>query len=362
LKTREPSADDNQRRCASCHGDSERGGDSLQRAAPPSDMHGARAPGSAGVGPHLSHVYGSDTHGPVPCAECHIVPEQTDTPGHADDALPAEVRFGSLASTRSRAPRYDREQSRCSDTYCHQNEEPSWSEPRPSSEACGSCHGLPPPLPHPQNPDCSQCHGGVVAEDDRAMREPARHVDGNVDLSGELPCSSCHGSLNPAPPQDLTGGTDPALPGVGAHQVHLAGSERARAVRCNECHRVPEQFADPGHADTPPPAEVIFSGAASAFGGSPAYTNGSCQNVSCHGGYFPRGVRSGGTTTEPLWTRVDGTQATCGSCHGLPPPPPHPYGNLNPVCSACHENIAPDNQTFIRPELHVDGVVTYDVP
>jgi hypothetical protein len=32
------------------------------------------------------------------------------------------------------------------------------------------------------------------------------------------------------------------------------------------------------------------------------------------------------------------------------------------VCSACHENIAPDNQTFIRPELHVDGVVTYDVP
>jgi hypothetical protein len=45
----------------------------------------------------------------------------------------------------------------------------------------------------------------------------------------------------------------------------------------------------------------------------------------------------------------------------LPPPPPHPYAALNPVCSACHENIAPDNTTFERPELHVDGVVTFGV-
>ena len=52
----------------------------------------------------------------------------------------------------------------------------------------------------------------------------------------------------------------------------------------------------------------------------------------------------------------------CGSCHGLPPPPPHPYASLNPVCNKCHEDIAPDNVSFLRAELHVDGIVTFKVP
>ncbi|HTA90226.1 MAG TPA: CxxxxCH/CxxCH domain-containing protein, partial [Polyangiaceae bacterium] len=118
----------------------------------------------------------------------------------------------------------------------------------------------------------------------------------------------------------------------------------------------------PGHITSDGPATLIFSGAATAFGASPQYSNGTCQSSSCHGAIFPDGNPSDNTLTTPAWTRVDGTQASCGTCHGLPPPPPHPYLQLNPVCSACHEDIAPDNKTFLRPDLHVDGIVTFNVP
>ena len=50
------------------------------------------------------------------------------------------------------------------------------------------------------------------------------------------------------------------------------------------------------------------------------------------------------------------------ACHSLPPPAPHPYLQFNPVCSACHQDIAPDNKTFVRPDLHADGIVTFSVP
>lgn len=48
----------------------------------------------------------------------------------------------------------------------------------------------------------------------------------------------------------------------------------------------------------------------------------------CHGA-----VEKGGSATAPKWTQVDGTQVTCGSCHGLPPPAPHPEGTN---CASCH--------------------------
>jgi predicted CxxxxCH...CXXCH cytochrome family protein len=92
----------------------------------------------------------------------------------------------------------------------------------------------------------------------------------------------------------------------------------------------------------------------------PSYAPGSCRNTACHGGSFPvRGHDSGGTLTTPNWTVVDGTQAACGTCHGLPPPRPHPYYSED--CGRCHENMSPDGKTFLRPELHVDGVVTFQL-
>ncbi|MEZ4373687.1 MAG: hypothetical protein R3B07_22900 [Polyangiaceae bacterium] len=50
-----------------------------------------------------------------------------------------------------------------------------------------------------------------------------------------------------APPFDLSGNTATSFPGVGTHQVHLAGSTNFRAVACSDCH----QGAHGGHHTGP---------------------------------------------------------------------------------------------------------------
>jgi predicted CxxxxCH...CXXCH cytochrome family protein len=199
----------------------------------------------------------------------------------------------------------------------------------------------------------------VVGSDDRSIADRLRHVDGIVDVTTDQSCTSCHGDEDPAPPFDLAQNTETAAPGVGAHRTHLDGTPRSRPLACTECHQVPERLLDPGHVDSSGPSEVTLSGVAVSFGEGAVYENGRCSNTSCHGAIFPEGRASGGTNVAPEWTRVNGTEAACGSCHALPPPAPHPRGDLNPTCSACHENIEPDNVTFNRPELHVDGTVTF---
>lgn len=348
--------------CASCHGEANRSGDRLQRAAPPHDLSGSMDTAHPGVGAHEIHVYESPTHEAIACNECHVVPEAVDSLGHADDWAPAELTFGSLARTSGNKPAYDPASRTCADSYCHGSSEPTWTEPRSSDDACGSCHGLPPPAPHPQMAECSTCHGSVVGADSRTILDRTRHVDGVVDVAAPPGCTGCHGSENAAPPADLEGIAATSSPGVGAHQTHVLGTASSRAVDCGDCHRVPVALTSQGHVDTALPAEVVFSGVAAAYGGAPSYAAGTCQQSSCHGGVFPKGHASGGTNLSPQWTVVNGTQATCGSCHALPPPAPHPKAELNPTCSACHENIASDNATFVRPDLHVDGIVTFEIP
>lgn len=509
--------------CASCHGDPSRAGDVLRRAAPPRDLLGNTDAHNPGVGAHSIHLDPSKTHGAIPCAECHVVPEHVDSPGHADSARPAEVVFGALAKQGGRTRAYDSVARICGNTYCHRRADAVWTEPKTSEAACGSCHGLPPPAPHPQSERCSICHGAVV-DAARNFVAPALHVNGTVEFSSPSKCNDCHGNgNNPAPPLDvsgsadvthlgvgahqvhLTGGTSgrplacdechivpgsvldpghidglpaevqltgaatsggrepvwihasatcsntwchgpdsnasssspkwnetttigctschgnppaaphpqmtdcslchgaviapdditiasrahhvdgqidvavptsctachggpidpapvPGTPGSGAHRTHLDGTSRSRKVLCSECHVVPQTVLAPGHIDTPPPAEVIFSGVAITAGATPVYTAPTCNGTPCHGAAMPDGFASGGANTTPDWTRVDGTQATCGSCHAIPPPAPHPDVSLDPVCSGCHKDIASDNLTFTRPDLHVDGNVTFDLP
>ena len=514
-------------RCSSCHGDATRAGDSLQRSAPPRDLHGASGTTYPGVGAHAIHVYAGKTHGSVACNECHVVPERTDSAGHADSAGPAEIVFGPLAIGVGRTPRYDGIARTCSDTACHgDHAEAVWTEPRASAAACGTCHGLPPALPHPQSQrcaachgqvldsdrhflapelhvdgvvqtsqsacttchgsgddpappsdtlgnqssaaigvgahqvhlnggafsrpvpcsechvvpgaaedaghiegraarvaltavaasgshipswnratascndtwchgpsagaptsspswtasadlgctschgapppaphpqlgNCSGCHGAVVAADNVSIIDRSRHVNGVVDVAFDANCTACHGAINAAPPRALGGESTTSYPGVGAHQAHLATGARSRSVLCSDCHLVPKKVLDPGHLDSALPAEVQFSSAAVAFGGNPSYDNGACQQTSCHGGKFPGTHRSGGSNPSPQWTSVGVGQASCGACHSLPPPAPHPYQN---DCSSCHEDVAKNNVDFVRPELHVDGVVTFTLP
>ncbi|HTQ06955.1 MAG TPA: CxxxxCH/CxxCH domain-containing protein [Polyangiaceae bacterium] len=342
--------------CVLCHG-------SKDNPAPPLDTHGNSDITALGVGAHQAHLMGSATSRALACDECHVVPAEIWDPAHIE-GLPARVVLTGVAASMGRAPEWDHASATCGDTYCHspspgdERSSPLWNVAQ--TLACDGCHALPPPAPHPVYDDCSVCHGAVLEPDNRTFSAPSEHVDGVVDVSLDaLTCTSCHGSAqNPAPPRDAEGNTQTTAPGVGAHQTHVLGTARSRPVPCGECHRVPENVLDPGHIDTPRPAEVVFAGVALAQDAKPVYANGTCRATSCHGAVFPNGDPSGGSNTEPVWTRVDGTQAQCGSCHGIPPPPPHP----NPYpCHLCHQDMAEDDTTFTHPELHVDGIVTFQV-
>jgi predicted CxxxxCH...CXXCH cytochrome family protein len=341
--------------CSACHG-------AGNESAPPNDTHGNETRNTLGVGAHRAHLDGGAFSRPLACAECHSVPLVADERGHAD-GLPAQVSLTGVAESAGRSPNWRREIASCADTWCHgpspseANHSPSWVATEPLT--CIACHAVPPPAPHPQLDDCSRCHGAVVGSDDVTIIDRERHVDGVVDVDLDPDCTSCHGADNPAPPVDVSGQSASTFAGVGAHQAHLGAGGRARPVACAECHAVPAELLDPGHIDSALPAEVAFTGVATAFGAAPVYENGTCRETACHGGVFPNNHRSGGTTLAPRWTQVDGSQASCGACHGLPPPRPHPYTSN---CSQCHENVAADNVSFVRPELHVDGVVTFTIP
>ncbi|HET9954941.1 MAG TPA: CxxxxCH/CxxCH domain-containing protein [Polyangiaceae bacterium] len=349
--------------CSSCHG---RG----KASAPPLDTQGNSSPSSRGVGAHEAHLSGGSNARPLECSECHHVPERIDEPTHAD-GLPAEVSLIGVAQSHDFSARWQPSEARCSDTWCHgptattSRSSPRWDQPQTLD--CTGCHGMPPAAPHPAATQCGFCHSAVVSSDHLTIHDRNRHVDGTVDVAVGNSCTGCHGStdaasaIQAAPPRDLMGGTEPSSRGVGAHSIHLNGTENSRPVPCETCHVVPTRVLAEGHLDGEPP-DVVFSGLASAFGAAPKYIEGRCADTACHGAFFPEGHRSGGSRTTPEWTNPRSSEAACGSCHSLPPPRPHPYAENSPDCSSCHENVAPDNRSFVRPDLHVDGVVTFTLP
>lgn len=146
-------------------------------------------------------------------------------------------------------------------------------------------------------------------------------------------CGSCHGSdVNAAPPTALGGITDPTYLGVGAHQAHLSGGSNTKGMGCGECHPFPEALDDEGHVDTPWPAEVIWGPVAATRGAvSPWDRDEATCTVWCHG------------TDAPDWV---GGDASCGTCHGLPPAAPHPQ---SADCGNCHPPTSK--------ETHIDGIV-----
>jgi predicted CxxxxCH...CXXCH cytochrome family protein len=342
--------------CNLCHG-----GD--DNAAPPLDTSGNDEITAIGVGAHQAHLVGGDNGRPVACDECHRVPEMVDEPTHAD-GLPAELAFGGVAVAAGKTPSWDRVSATCAESWCHTpspadvHASPEWNVE--AALDCTSCHGAPPTEPHPQMTTCSLCHADVVGDDDRTIVAKNLHVNGSVEVAFDGTCNACHGSDdNDAPPRDVAGNSSTTEPGVGAHQAHVLGTDFSRAVPCVECHVVPQSALDLGHMDTARPAELTFSGAAIANGASPVYENGTCSSTPCHGAVFPDGHDSGGSNTVPTWTRVGSGEAECGSCHGLPPPRPHPLPTY--PCNQCHENVAADGMSFVNPELHVDGIVTFAV-
>ncbi|ABC82846.1 CxxxxCH/CxxCH domain c-type cytochrome [Anaeromyxobacter dehalogenans] len=324
--------------CTSCHGDASR---AIGAAAPPVGTRGETTTTDRAVGAHQAHVQGSAIARPFDCDECHLNPTGL---GHID-GTPALV-WSSLASGGG-SPQWDG--ATCASTYCHgatlagggTNVRPAWTVVDGTQAACGTCHGAPPPYPHPARADCGTCHPGAT---DGA---PARdvHVDGKVDVTA-AGCALCHGDASrpvgaAAPPAGTRGETATTDRAVGAHQAHVQGSAIARPFDCDECHLKPTGLA---HIDGNP--AIVWGALASASGNvSPTWSGATCASTYCHGGT----LRAGGTNVEPTWTQVDGTQAACGTCHGSPPPPPHP---ANPDCGACHTGYT---STTVNVATHVDG-------
>jgi len=339
--------------CSTCHG-------SADNPAPPVDTHGGNDTTLVTVGAHQPHVTASSgLSSPLGCTDCHVQPATVGQPGHLG-AAPAEVLFGALASAHGTTPDWDRESATCSSTYCHgatlpggTNTDPTWTKVDNTEDACGSCHGVPPPAPHVQLTTCGTCHTATAVG--ATIAHPEKHIDGTLQVNTSLACNTCHGNAqNPAPAVDTKGGTSTTLVTVGAHQSHVAAADGLAApIDCDQCHVKPSSMGDPGHLGAPP-AEVTFGDLAAAAGTSPAWdrTSATCASTYCHGATL-----DGGTDKTPVWTRVDGTQKTCDACHGNPPPAPHVQMT---DCGLCHPATA-EGDTIAHPEKHVDGTLDVDL-
>ncbi len=339
--------------CTRCHGDPAR-----PNGAPPRDTRGETATTSVSVGAHQSHL--TDSHNiaaPVPCEACHVVPAP-DGRNHPDGVV--QVTFGAVARPNGAAASWSRADATCS-VYCHGATlpdgaaKPVWTRVDGSQAACTSCHGAPPAAPHPQRSDCNACHPATVTEQGTIDVAGGKHLDGVVEkqLTG---CTDCHGQagrtgadplIAAAPPVGPAGERDTTDLAVGAHQAHLVAGNVSAPIACAECHAVPTSL---DHADGV--AQVTF-GPSATRGRLPARWDAStanCAAVYCHGATLP-----GGLATSPVWTRVDGTQRRCDSCHGNPPPAPHPPDT---DCATCHPGtVDAGGAILVANGLHLNGKV-----
>jgi predicted CxxxxCH...CXXCH cytochrome family protein len=327
------------------------------------------------TGAHTVHLEGTIAE-PIACSQCHDA--------RFDVTLP-----GPLARANGATPSFNPATLTCSNVYCHVGgpglllgggtvPTPVWNPP--SVVACGACHAAPGGAVdtaswHPavaSAVQCVLCHPGYTNETvNRAV-----HVNGEVDLTvADLAtnCSACHGdaarvlppgassTLKAAPPADRNGNTATTFPGVGAHQAHLLPGPGALSlpIPCQECHVVPADLQHVGPT-TATPARLAWGTLARSAGATPGYdgATSTCTNY-CHGQTLTAG---GGSITRPVWTKVDGTQAACGTCHGSPPLDPahqiHAAPNvLSLTCVSCHppgytiDAVGPD----VVP-IHVNGV------
>ena len=350
--------------CSSCHG------------YPPSTgahvVHTKLSNGLMSAVPHPAYA----------CLECHknvATFNDVDHVRRADGTPvppPAEVRFDDPAALASRTqpgavrnapPAYDPAAKTCSNVYCHgavlrgasadAAVSQPWDAPT-SSVHCGSCHSIP-PANHPQNfqlQDCTRCHGAAI--DAVGIPAASKCVNGEVDLGPGVTdsCTACHGDATAG---GVVPGDPRAAPADASHQKHLAGGTLGVAVACGECHPVPAALLAPGHLDGQ--ATIVFGPTASKGGSAPTYdpTTQTCSNVYCHGSFpFSRTP----PPPAPSW-RQGAAAVACGTCHGLPPPPPAHLVVDVPVqgCGtttysglACHATYTP---TTVDPTLHMDARV-----
>lgn len=205
---------------------------------------------------------------------------------------------------------------------------------------------------------CIQCHAADYSGGTAGVGCNTCHSQTN----GPEACNTCHGDFadadNIAPPRDVNGNIETTAKGVGAHQSHTLQNMRSPAVSCYECHpsQVPagEKYVF-GHVGSLP-AEISFGEFANKSGDAVYdFSALTCSNTYCHGKFeflkseasFPLGYAAEvmtGNNYNPIWNKVDGTEARCGTCHGqwdssgnliTAAPSGHIYSDLE-RCGSCH--------------------------
>jgi predicted CxxxxCH...CXXCH cytochrome family protein len=231
-----------------------------------------------------------------------------------------------------------------------------------SGVACGKCHVGYPHKDGYTNVKSENFHANYIRSISWKLSEcqPCHGADyngGRVNVScltchpaAPEACTVCHGGVDNqtgAPPEDIEGNSATSSLGVGAHSIHLVGGSLSSGFSCNVCHKVPGSLVASGHVDSELPAEVMFSGLSVHDGATALWDGERCSGSYCHGGF-----ELGQSSNAPVWTVVDGSQAVCGSCHGLPPILKHP--NLTD-CSLCHGMIVDAGKNIIDKNGHTDG-------
>jgi predicted CxxxxCH...CXXCH cytochrome family protein len=354
-------------------------------------------------GKHKIHVDGGLLAKQFTCSTCH--PDHKSAQDHGlalDGSLrtgPAQVSLvAGLAAltpadgTRAGPPAWDANLQTCSNVYCHGattadsaavTNNPSWNAaPRPATQTCTFCHGLPPN--GAGGTRCSSCHRNVVDAQTNLISANL-HLNGTVDFAdANTPCNTCHGSAaSPAPPPDLQGNSDPGAIGVGQHQRHLVTPQLdiRGPIQCSECHQVPANVLSPGHfgpghAPGTVAAAAVFpnvpgSGTlARAQSAAPVWdrSRATCSGAYCHGGGEPLNTdRTPGIQQTPNWVSPD--SGACGAtCHGIPPQfSGHPTGVTRTGCVACHGstidsagNIIISSGSGVLTTTHMNGVFDGD--
>ena len=237
---------------------------------------------------------------------------------------------------------------------------------------------------------CRTCHGsdykGIASKSNVGCMKSGCHVDVNGALKSPESCNTCHGTFSApannviswAPPRSIAGDTATGVAGVGAHQGHL-NATFGKVLKCQECHVVPTEAFAAGHLDSALPAEVVMHDtlATLATGNgslvpTPLYnaSQQQCDNTYCHGNWKIRKASAPsdrqyiysdsvitGENFSPKWTGGL-SQATCGSCHLLPPKG-HLQGLPISSCggSGCHLGIVDGNGKIIDQTKHINGKV-----
>ncbi|MSN26300.1 MAG: CxxxxCH/CxxCH domain-containing protein [Geobacter sp.] len=356
--------------CEKCHGSASTPA-FYSTAGPGSPTTGVKT--DPQVGAHDQHIKSAPYNFATAsdCSACHQKPAGPYSPGHIDDAVPAEMTFGTIASSGTQysnytsLPKYDYATRQCSNVWCHgggMNSNtgsglyasavvdggtlgtptiPTWNTPFLTGNAatdCTRCHSYPPPAPLPGYThygltvgiDCMGCHKHLNSTA-TGFTDPSLHINGRIDS-----CNTCHGR----PPTDVATLANPPInalnPGfAGAHNAHFLNPNIGS--NCNTCHNNYTP-AMPSNQ-----LEIGFNGfggkvTTGTFYGYSTLTNtvyvsssvgttvrrsnnaalvNACSNLYCHGGgtatLAPLG---GGSNIQPDW-ELGNDEATCGSCHGV---------------------------------------------